>query len=53
MGGTLKISNFKIEYRGHQVGPKDSGSQYFSFLAFKGEAVGVAKIYANGTGNGA
>jgi hypothetical protein len=32
------------EYRGHQVGPKDSRSQSFSFLAFKGEAVGVAQI---------
>jgi hypothetical protein len=37
------------EYRGHQVGPKDSGSQNVSFLAFKGEAVGVAKMYANAT----
>jgi hypothetical protein len=39
---------------GHQVGLKNSGSQNFSFLAFKGEAVGVAKIYAkgNGIGNG-
>jgi hypothetical protein len=54
MGGTLRISNSKnSEYRGHQVGPKDSGSQNFSFLAFKGKAVGVAKIYANGNGNGA
>jgi hypothetical protein len=26
------------EYEVHQVGPKDSGSQNFSFLAFKGEA---------------
>jgi hypothetical protein len=33
-----------------QVGSKDSGSQNFSFLAFKGEAAGVAKIYANGNG---
>jgi hypothetical protein len=53
MGGTLRISNFKILNEGHQVGPKNSGSQNFSFLAFKGEAVGVAKIYANGNGNGA
>jgi hypothetical protein len=49
------LKDFKFqnsEYRGHQVGPKDSGSRNFSFLAFKGEAVGVAKIYANGNGNG-
>jgi hypothetical protein len=32
------LKDFKIqnsEYRGHQVGPKDPGSQNFSFLAFK------------------
>jgi NOL1/NOP2/fmu family ribosome biogenesis protein len=49
------LKDFKFqnsEYRGHQVSPKVSGSQNFSFLAFKGEAVGVAKIYANGNGNG-
>jgi hypothetical protein len=28
------------EYRGHRVGPKDSESQNFNFLAFTGEAVG-------------
>jgi hypothetical protein len=28
----------------HQVGPKDSGSQNFSFLALKGKAVGVTQI---------
>jgi hypothetical protein len=45
MGGTLRIPNFKIsEYAGHQVGLKDSGSRNFSFLAFKGEAVGVAQV---------
>jgi hypothetical protein len=47
MGGNLRISNFKIlniEYI------KDSGSQNFRFLVFKGEAVGVAKIYADGNG---
>jgi hypothetical protein len=36
----------------HQVGPKDSGSRNFSFLAFKGEAVGVTQISSN-NGNGA
>jgi hypothetical protein len=54
MRGTY-LKNFKFqnsEYRGHQVDPKYSGSQNFSFLAYKGEAVGVAKIYANGNGNG-
>jgi hypothetical protein len=30
----------------HQVGPKDFGSQNFSFLALKAEAVGVTQIYA-------
>jgi hypothetical protein len=28
----------------HLVGPKDSGSQNFTFLALKGKAAGVAKI---------
>jgi hypothetical protein len=32
------------EYEVHQVGPKKTGSQNFSFLAFKGEAVGVTQI---------
>jgi hypothetical protein len=32
------------EYAGHLVGPKDLRSRNFSFLAFKGEAVGVAQI---------
>jgi hypothetical protein len=37
------------EYEVHQVGLKDYGSQNFSFLAFKGEAVGVVQIlYHNG-----
>jgi hypothetical protein len=54
MGGTLRIFYFQnSEYRGHQVGPKDSVSQNFRFLVFKEEAVDVAKIYANGNGNGA
>jgi hypothetical protein len=40
-----KNSKFQnSEYAGHQVGLKDSGSRNFSFLAFKGEAVGVAQI---------
>jgi hypothetical protein len=34
----------KSEYEVHQVGPKNAGSQNFSFLAFKGEAVGVTQI---------
>jgi hypothetical protein len=43
MGGTLR--NFKnTEYAGHPVGPKNSGSRNFSFLAFKGKAVDVAQI---------
>jgi hypothetical protein len=42
------------EYEVHQVGLKDYGSQNFSFLAFKEEAVGVAQIlYHNGDGGGA
>jgi hypothetical protein len=49
MGGTLRISD--SEYEVHQVGPKDYGSQNFSFLARKGEAVGMVHIFANG-GNG-
>jgi hypothetical protein len=34
-----------LEYEVHQVGPKDFGSQNFSFLAFKGKAVGVTQIF--------
>jgi hypothetical protein len=52
----MYLKDFKFqnsEYAGHQVGLKDSGSQNFSFLAFKWEAIGVAKIYTNGNGNGA
>jgi hypothetical protein len=44
------MSNFKILRYLHQVGPKDYDSQNFSFLARKGEAVGVMKIFANGNG---
>jgi hypothetical protein len=37
------------EYAGHQVGPKDSGSQNFSSL---GLMVGGAQISVNGGGDG-
>jgi hypothetical protein len=38
----------------HQVGPNEAGRLSFSFLAFKGEAVGVTQISSyNGNGNGA
>jgi hypothetical protein len=48
------MSNFKILYEVHQVGLKYFGSQNFSFLACKEEAVGVVQIIANGgNGNGA
>jgi hypothetical protein len=44
MGGTIKYFKFQnSEYGGHFVGPKDSESQNFRCLAFKGEAVGVAR----------
>jgi hypothetical protein len=49
MGDTLRMSNL---YKVHQVGPKNYGSQNFSFLARMGEAVGVVQNFANG-GNGA
>jgi hypothetical protein len=32
------------EYEVHQVGPKDFGSQNFSFLALKAESVGEVQI---------
>jgi hypothetical protein len=51
MGGTLRMSNLH-EYEVHQVGLKDYGSQNFSFLALKGEAVGVTQI-SSYNGNGA
>jgi hypothetical protein len=35
------------EYRGHQVGPNDSGSLNFIFLAFKGESVHSKKNPCN------
>jgi hypothetical protein len=43
-----KFQNY--DYKGHQIGPKDVGSQNFSFLTFQGWALGLAKIYANGNG---
>jgi hypothetical protein len=51
MGGTLRISNFKI-LSIEDIKLPDPRSQNFSFLAIKGEVVGVAKIYANGNDNG-
>jgi hypothetical protein len=45
------LRNLNSKYEVHQVGPNDSGSQNFSFLAPKAEAVGVTQICANG-GNG-
>jgi hypothetical protein len=46
MGGTLRISNFKImSIQDIKLAQKILGGG-------GGEAVGVAKIYANGTGNG-
>jgi hypothetical protein len=52
MGGTLRMSNFKIMSMSmvHQVGPKDYVSQNFSFLACEEEAEGM--VFAN-SGNGA
>jgi hypothetical protein len=47
LGGYLKEPEFQnSEYEVHQVGLKDSGSQNFRTLVFKGEAVGVTQIYA-------
>jgi hypothetical protein len=36
-------------YEVHQVGPKDSGSQNFSFLALKAEPVGEVQILRTAT----
>jgi hypothetical protein len=48
---TLRILSIKIhEYEVHQVGSNDPGSQNFSFLAHKAEAVGVTQFCANGGG---
>jgi hypothetical protein len=38
-----------MEYKVHQVGPKDSGSQNFSFLALKAEPVGEVQILRKAT----
>jgi hypothetical protein len=44
------MSNIKILNMGWlQVGPKDSGSQIFSFLAFKTGAVGEVQILRTAT----
>jgi hypothetical protein len=44
-GGYLKEPEFQnSEYEVHQVGPKDSESQNFSFLALKAEPVGEVQI---------
>jgi hypothetical protein len=51
MGGTLRISNFKIlSIEDIKLVQKIRGAN-FSFLAFKGEAAGEAKIHANGNGD--
>jgi hypothetical protein len=47
MGGTLKFQN--SEYEVHQEGPKDSGSQNFSFLALKAKPVGEVQILRTAT----
>jgi hypothetical protein len=39
-----KLFYQKSEYEVHQVGPKNAGSQNFSYLVSKGEAVGVTQI---------
>jgi hypothetical protein len=36
----------------HQIGPKNSGSQNFSFLAFKASSVASRQISSNTGGNG-
>jgi hypothetical protein len=49
----LEPEFLNYEYAGHQVGLKDPGSKNFSFLAFMGLAVCVAKILSyNGTCKG-
>jgi hypothetical protein len=46
----LKEPEFQnSEYEVHQVGPKDSGSQNFSFLALKAEPVGEVQILRTAT----
>jgi hypothetical protein len=50
LGGYLKELEFQnYEYEVHQVGPKDSGSQNFSFLALKAEPVGEVQILRKAT----
>jgi hypothetical protein len=45
LGGYLKEPKFQNSgYEVHQVGPKEAGSQNFSFLTLKGKAVGVTQI---------
>jgi hypothetical protein len=45
LGGYLWEPEFQnSEYEVHQVGPKDSGSQNFSFLALKAEPVDEVQI---------
>jgi hypothetical protein len=39
-----KIIYRNSEHEVHQVGPKNTENQNLSFLAFKGEAVGVTQI---------
>jgi hypothetical protein len=49
-GGYLKELEFQnSEYELHQVGPKNSGSQNFSFLALKAEPVGEVHILRTAT----
>jgi hypothetical protein len=51
LGGYLKELEFQnSEYKVHQVGPKDSGSQNFSFLALTSEPVDEVQIFAYGNG---
>jgi hypothetical protein len=45
-----KFQNF--EYKVHQAGPNRNCTKNFNSLAFKGDAVGVAQMYANGGGTG-
>jgi hypothetical protein len=47
---TIRNLNLKkFEYEVHQAGPKDSGSQNFSFLALKAEPVGEVQILRTAT----
>jgi hypothetical protein len=42
-----QVSKFRVQ--GASAGPKDSGSQNFSFLALKAEAVGEVQIWRTAT----